>query len=166
MPSLVWSGAKEDIASAVGHFDKATRVLECEVISQDADLPQYVLNNAFMHALQSGHTSLEASLRKIFAIIDEPTAGNVPNWHDPLVSQAFASNAERPAILPPRLRAFVDETRRARNLFTRGYDSFLPERAQATIDAAKELAVELEGAIDVFINAMEPPAPKDGGPRP
>lgn len=113
---------------------------------------------AFMHAVQAGHTSLEAALLRILDILDEekPTGDQ---WHRDLISRAIvdiAGENARPAILPADLARHADETRRFRNLATRSYGSFEPEKAIFTVTAARQLAESLMPALTAFRAAVDP----------
>ena len=153
-----WLDVELEIADAISHFDKAVR-LHAMGGFEAAGILGYQASMAFMHAMQSGHTSLEGALLRVLAILGEsrPTG---ERWHEDLIRRAanpLPGELARPAILPRRIVADVEETRRFRNKATRGYNSFDPSRAGPAIEAAGRLAANLAGAIAEFRRALDAP---------
>lgn len=149
-----WLDVEADLAAAVRHLSNG--VLLYEAGGFDAPgLDGYRAAMAFMHAMQSGHTSLEAALLRVLDIVGEeaPTGAR---WHADLVRRAAAVAATRPAILSAGLAAAVDETRQFRNLATRGYDSFVPRKALDAVEAARAIVLALAGEIAAFRRAVDP----------
>ena len=111
-----------------------------------------------MHAVQAGHTSLEAALARTLDILGEekPTG---EQWHRDLIGRAARElrgiNA-RPPILSEDLAQAADETRRFRNLATRSYGSFDPAKAAPTVSAARQLSRRLTSALSKFRDAIDP----------
>jgi len=151
-----WLLVKRDFDSAAKHFAMARRLHDERL--PDLDIGDYVVGNAFMHAVQSGHTSLESGLLKIFKIIGEASPKeSADNWHEAAVFQACEAVDGRPPIIPADLQGAVDETRRARNVSVRGYDGFDLSRTGATAEAAECLAKALPGVLEGFVQAIDPP---------
>jgi hypothetical protein len=152
-----WIEVFDDARDAVTHYSNGGRLFEAGGFTGD-ELNAYQARMAFMHAIQSGHTSLEASLLRILDILAEERPGG-DQWHRDLISRASKATAGenlRPAILPPKLAAFADETRRFRNLAMRSYGSFDAGKAAATAEAARQLADGLLDAITRFRDAVDP----------
>ena len=149
MTSPKWVLVKRDFQSASHHFRMAAAIHNGE--ASDGRVGAYVQASAFMHAVQSGHTSLEAGFKRIFMVIGEPAPHDVGKWHEATVDQAFVDVDGRGTILPSEMFADVAETRRARNLAVRGYDAFDMGRAEATAGAAGRLAKALPDALRRFI---------------
>ena len=63
----------------------------------------------------------------------------------------------RPPILTGDLGRHADETRRFRNLATRSYGSFEPDKARPTVLAASALSTGLLPALLSFQEAADPP---------
>ena len=168
MTSPRWALVKRDFESAAKHFGMAHAIHYDK--AHGAVMGGYVQASAFMHAVQSGHTSLKSGLQRIFKTIGEPAPHDVDSWHEATVSQAFESVEGRPPTLPPELFEAVDETRRARNLAVRGYDAFDMGKAEATAEAAGRLAQALPSALLEFVARIDPPrrggANRRGGPSP
>ena len=122
----------------------------------------YAAKNAFMHAIQCGHTSLESGLKKILKIIGERIPDDLDNWHEALIVQVCAPIEGRGRILPEQLFAHADETRKSRSLVVRGYDSFDIGKAAATMEAARLLSEKLPGSLMEFIARIDPPESVDG----
>ena len=154
MTSAKWVLVEDDFRDAAHHFQMAEIIHNGE--AGDNPIADYIQANAFMHAVQSGHTSLETGLKRILKIIEEPVPHDVGNWHEALVDQAFADVDGRGTILPPEIFADVDETRRARNLAFRGYGRFVKGRAETTAEAAGRLAKTLPDALERFIRRIDP----------
>jgi hypothetical protein len=155
-----WALVFEDARDAVLHLTNAVRLYEEGGFSGNS-LNAYRSRMAFMHAVQAGHTSLEAALLRILDILDEenPTGDQ---WHRDLISHAgreLGGENARPAILPADLARHADETRRFRNLATRSYGSFDPEKAIFTVTAARQLAEGLIPALTAFCVAVDPAEP-------
>src|SRR5690349_4402510 len=98
---------------------------------------------AFLHAMQSAHTSLESGLVRILEMIGEERPSG-DRWHADLIWRAAI---DRPGIRPPILGsdliAAADETRRFRNVASRAYDNFEPAAAIGAVAAARALAAQL-----------------------
>lgn len=112
---------------------------------------------AFMHAVQSGHTSLEGLLLRILDILKEERPSG-DRWHRDLIRRAcrkLTGSAARPAILSEPLYEAIDETRRFRNLAVRNYDRFRIEKAAATVSAARVIADGLANEITLFMKAID-----------
>lgn len=157
MSDARWATVFEDAQDAVLHLTNAVRLYEDGGFDGNS-LNAYRSRMAFMHAVQAGHTSLEAALLRILDILDEekPTGDQ---WHRDLISRAIvdiAGENARPAILPADLARHADETRRFRNLATRSYGSFEPEKAIFTVTAARQLAESLMPALTAFRAAVDP----------
>jgi hypothetical protein len=100
-------------------------------------------------------TSLESALLRILDLIDEPRPRG-DAWHADLISRAASAVGNRPAILPPAQAAAADETRMFRVRATRAYDNFDPERITSTVEAADDLARNLDDVITRFRPAIDP----------
>jgi hypothetical protein len=152
-----WFDVEAEVADAVDHFTKAVELYELGGF-EDLSLRGYQASMALMHAMQSGHTSLEGALVRILTILEEaPPSGE--RWHEDLVRRAGASlsgELARPAILPPEVVRDVEETRRFRNKAARGYNSFDPARARPALEAASRLAFSLQPAISRFRASIDP----------
>jgi hypothetical protein len=148
-----WIEIDRDKASAVTHFSRAGQIADDPAFEAD-DLAGYTMQMAFMHAMQSGHTSLENALTRILRLLGEalPTG---ESWHADLIQRVAIALTSRPAILPPDLAEAADETRRFRNRAVRSYDNFKSERAKPAIQAAARLAAGLSGAIAAFRQVID-----------
>jgi len=148
-----WIEIERDTESAVTHFSRAAQIATDPSFTAD-DLAGYTMQMAFMHAMQSGHTSLENALTRVLRMLGEalPTG---ESWHADLIQRVATTLPARPAILPPDLAEAADETRQFRNRAVRAYDSFRPDRAKPAIEAADRLAAELSGAISAFRQVID-----------
>jgi len=148
-----WIEIDRDTASAVTHFSRAGQIADDPAFAAD-DLTGYTAQMAFMHAMQSGHTSLENALTRILRLLGE-TLPMGESWHADLIQRVAVALTGRPAVLPPDLAEAADETRRFRNRAVRTYDNFRPDRASPAIQAAARLAAGLSAAIAAFRQAID-----------
>jgi hypothetical protein len=149
-----WIEIDRAIASAIGNFRRGIEFSHHPAFHAD-DVVGAALRMGFMHAIQSGHTSLENALLRILDLIEETRPGGEA-WHADLIGRVGQAVGQRPAILPPGVAASADETRRFRNRATRAYDNFDPDRITPTVAAANDLAQNLSEAIARFRQAIDP----------
>lgn len=149
-----WIEVEEDIASAVRHFGQAVRLHEEGGFDRD-DLDGYRAAMALMHAMQSGHTSLESALVRLLGLLREalPVGGE---WHADLLRRVGRALQDRPALLTPSLLDAADHTRRFRHVAMRGYDTFEPARAADALAAAAILSRQLPEALDRWKSDLDP----------
>jgi hypothetical protein len=148
-----WIEVQRDIEASVQHFAGAARLFA------DPDLRAggwegYKTRMSLMHAMQAGHTSLEAALLRILDIHDEarPTG---EFWHTDLIRRVARPVGDRPAVLTADLFQAADRTRRFRHVAVRTYDFFDPDEAQEAIAAAALLAKTLTATIAAFRTAVD-----------
>ena len=148
-----WIEIDRDTASAVTHFSRAGQIAD-DAAFEAEDMLGYTAQMAFMHAMQSNHTSMENALTRILRLLGEalPTG---ERWHADLIQRVAVALPDRPAILPPDLAEAADETRQFRNRAVRAYDNFRPDRASPAIRAAASLAARLSAAIATFHQAID-----------
>ncbi len=150
-----WIEIEIDLENAIGHFKKSITLFELGGFSEGG-IQGYQAEMALMHAVQSGHTSLESSLLRILEMLDEERpAGR--NWHADIIRRAAtALPGRRPKILSNDLAKAVDETRRFRHRATHNYDSFEIADFTPTIKALHELVQKLRVEIALFKNSIDP----------
>ncbi len=154
MSDARWIEVESDLDGAARHFERAAALFDAGGFDRPG-LDGYRAEMAFMHAVQAAHTSLENGLLRILEMLgEERPVGAI--WHADLIRRAARDlPGLRPAILSAPLAAAADETRRFRNVAARGYDSFDPARAGATVRAATVLAQGLGEALRLFRAAMD-----------
>jgi hypothetical protein len=151
-----WDDVVDDAASATEHFRAAVALYEAGGFEQPG-LDGYRAAMAFMHAVQSAHTSLEGGLLRILDILQEQRPIG-DQWHGDLVRRAcreIAGENARPPILSPALCEAIDETRKFRNLAVRNYERFQIAKALPTVTAARLIAEDLMGEIARFRKAVD-----------
>lgn len=148
-----WFEAEQDAEAARTHFGQAAALWERGGFERP-DLDGYAAAMALMHAMQSGHTSLEASLSRCLYVVGEdlPTGRD---WHADPVRRAASAVDGRPALLPPPLARAAHETRRFRHVAMHSYCDFDAARAGPAIGAARALAEGLPTAFAEFRRALE-----------
>ena len=155
MSDARWIEIERDAAATAEHFRRAAALNDLGGFDA-ADLEGYRAQMAFLHAMQSGHTSLENCLLHILEMLREeaPTGSN---RHADLIHRVSAARPDlRPAILTGAVATAADETRRFRAVATRGYDNFDPGRSAPAVAAARLLAKELMVAVTEFRNSLDP----------
>jgi hypothetical protein len=155
-----WIEIDDDIEAACRHFGNAGRLFD-EGGFDAQDLAGYRARMALLHAMQAGHTSLEAGLKRILALLGEEVPTGEQSHADLIrrVSRPVARpGLARPAVLPTSIAADVDEPRRFRHRATHDYDNFDPALARPAIEAARRLALGLKPSIAAFRDRIDPPA--------
>jgi len=154
MSDARWIEVEDDFQAASEHFHKANQLFEAGGFN-DTGIEGYKAQMAFMHAMQSGHTSLEAGLVRIMKILGEelPDGGD---WHADLIRRVSRSTSDRPAVLTEQTASHADETRRFRHIATKSYNNFQPQQAGRSVDAAAKLAVSLMEELNLFKSIIDP----------
>lgn len=146
---------EDDLAVAIRHFRMAVLLFE-EGGFEGIDIVGYRASMALMHALQSGHTSVEAALVKALDILgeDPPHGGD---WHATIIRRLSRERRDefaRPAILSPELARDLDETRRFRHRAMHVYEGFDARLAAPAVEAAERLVTGL-GAIVERLKSLD-----------
>ncbi len=154
MSDARWFEIDRAIAAAVKHFAGAV-VIYGKDPAVLADEDRYVVDMAFMHAMQAGHTSLENALLRILELCgEEPPSG--ASWHADLVRRIAAQVGDRPAVLTGEAARAADATRRFRSIATHAYDTFDYTQAAATVASARRLCEILPAEIARFRETYDP----------
>ena len=154
MSDARWFEVEANMAAAANHFRRSAEIFSRGDLLGDG-YEEYLARMALMHAMQSGHTSLESGLLKILAMLGEkPPVG--AEWHADLIRRTSHAIEGRPAILPPDVARAVDLTRSFRHVAMRGYENFREDLARPAIDAASYLAQHIEQAIAAFRRTIDP----------
>ncbi len=154
MSDTRWFEIEADIAASVGHFSRAVIIFGTRP-TDEGGLDGYKTRMAFMHAMQSGHTSFEKAMLRIVDMLreDRPTG---EQWHADLIRRMGAALPHRPALLPARLLPAAHETRKFRHRVTHAYDDFEWPLADEAARAADLLSRELPEAVAAFREAVDP----------
>ncbi len=154
MSDARWFEADADIAAAVTHLARSAELYDAGGFAGDG-LDAYRAQMAFMHAMQSGHTSLESALVRILDLLGEE-APTGRDWHADLIRRAGSPMQGRPAMLPAPVAQAANETRRFRHVAMRNYGGFDPGLARPAVDAARLLAGSLPASVAAFRAAVDP----------
>ena len=154
MSDARWFEIDKAVAAAARHFDGAT-VLFARLASPQDEMDRYALEMGFMHAMQSGHSSLESALLRILELCGEeaPTGAR---WHADLIARASSALGSRPAILTDEAARAANNTRQFRALAAHAYDNFDRTRATAAVDSASVLVTLLSQTIARFRQMIDP----------
>ena len=158
MSDARWFEVEVNMAAASRHFRRSVEIFGRGNLLGD-DYEEYQARMALMHAMQSGHTSLENGLLKILAMLGEkPPVG--AEWHADLVRRASHAvevvTAAEQALERPDVAGAVDLTRSFRHVAMRGYENFREDLARPAVDAAGYLAQHVEPAVAAFRRAIDP----------
>ncbi|HEY1411562.1 MAG TPA: hypothetical protein VGF36_05445, partial [Rhodopila sp.] len=116
---------------------------------------RYLVQMAFMHAMQTGHTSLETALLRMLDLCGEaPPTGAA--WRADLIRRVAGPVAGRPAILNRTVEQAADMTRRFRNVAVHAYDTFDYIQAAESVESASLLISQLAPEIARFRQAIDP----------
>ncbi len=154
MSDARWFEVDEDVAAATKHFGMSVDLFAAGGFGGDG-IGAYRAQMAVMHAMQSGHTSLESALVRILDLLGEE-APSGKDWHADLIKRVSREIAGRPAILPPDLARAAGETRRFRHVAMRGYGSFDAELSRPSVLAAGLVARDIGLAVSSFRAAIDP----------
>ena len=83
MTDARWFEVDEDIAAAIQHFAMSADLFAAGDFDGDG-IDAYRARMALMHAMQSGHTSLESALVRILDLLGEE-APSGRDWHADLI---------------------------------------------------------------------------------
>jgi hypothetical protein len=154
MSDARWFEINAAIEAAVRHFTWA-QSFYAKIPGTNAIEDRHLVEMAFMHAMQSGHTSLETALLRILDLHEEaPPTG--PTWHADLIRRAANPIEGRPAILNDTVAQAADLTRRFRNVAVHAYDTFDHRQATEAVDSAGVLVTLLPTEIARFRQAIDP----------
>jgi hypothetical protein len=153
MSDARWLDVDDDLASAVFHFGRSVEIFNAGGFEGEG-LSAYKSRMALMQSMQSGYSSLELALERVFEILGEEKPGG-PNYHADLIRRARRDiEGDRPAILPHQLAEAVDEARRFRHVARRTYDDFRPDAAAPALQAAAVIRDQIVDAIAKFRRAV------------
>ncbi|MBN8927065.1 MAG: hypothetical protein BGO51_09880 [Rhodospirillales bacterium 69-11] len=153
MSDARWLEIDAAVASAIHHFAGAAEIFDRFPTASGTE--RYLVEMAFMHAMQAAHTSLENALLRILELCGEE-APTGRQWHADLIRRAARDVDGRPAILVGEVAEAADETRQFRNVAARSYDNFNERKAAPAVAASRLLAHALPKAIARFRQAIDP----------
>ena len=149
MTDARWIEVEDNLESASNHFANAAQLYDAGGFDADG-LAGYRARMALLHAMQSGHTSLEGALKRILEILGEEAPTGDQSHADLVkrVSRAVDTPGHvRPAVLTPEVARDVDEARRFRHRATHDYDDFDATLATPSLEAARRLAESLKPCV-------------------
>lgn len=157
MSDARWFEVDEDIAAAVEHFGRSVEMFS-EGGFDDDSLSGYRSRMALMHAMQSGHTSMEAALVRTLKLLGEELPAGT-DWHTDLIRRVAREVGGRPAIFNAELSKAAGETRRFRHVAMKSYGSFDTELARPAVLAASFVVRNLPAAMAAFKARIDPVPP-------
>lgn len=162
MSDARWADVESDIVAVALHFGNAMELYSRGGFNIENHLERYARAYALMHAMQSGHTSAEAAMRRILDILreDRPTG---EDWHKALIARLakpLTGEHARPALLPHEVATDLYETLGFRHRAMHSYGDFDVSKAAPAIEAAARLKDSLAAAVASFRAAVDPPGPR------
>jgi hypothetical protein len=153
MSDTRWFEIDSAVAAAAKHFAGAVLIYQ-KVPAAQAPEDRYLVEMAFMHAMQAGHTSLENALLRILELCSEdpPTGGT---WHADLIRRAANPVGGRPVVLHDDAARAADVTRRFRSVAVHAYDDFDHAQAAKAVASAAMLINLLPAEIGRFRQTMD-----------
>jgi hypothetical protein len=156
MSDARWRDVQWGVASAVEHFSQALVLYDMGGF-EGSSVEAYRASMAFMHSMQSAHTSLEGALLRLLDLLGEERPSG-EHWHQDLIwrfCRPQSGARARPVVLSAALCEAIDETREFRNIAMRGYGGFKAQRARPAVAAARVIAAELSAAIEKFRDVID-----------
>ncbi len=96
--AVLWRDIERDLASSHRHFSLAVDVFD-ELRGASSDSGQSIATMGFLHAVQSGYTSLEAGMNRLLALLDELLPAGA-DWPKTLLLRLVeAAPGSRPALV-------------------------------------------------------------------
>jgi hypothetical protein len=149
MTDARWADIDADLVAAETHFSAAITLLEGGALDAEG-FEGYTRRMAFLHAMQAGHTSVEAALRRLLLALGEPLPEG-PDWHAVLIRRAAQEiTGARPAVLSEPLAAAMQETRGFRHVAAHVYDEIRPSGARLAADAARVVLAKARPEFEAF----------------
>ena len=161
MTAARWLAIDGDFRAACDHFSRATQIFDMGGFDSPG-LEGYKVSMSFMHAMQSGHTSLEKGLLRILELLGEDRPVG-QYWHMDLLNQVGQPVEGRGAVFPHDVCEHAHNTRRFRNVATRSYERFDPPQATIAVASAKSLVERLDRCLRDFKLQIDPPGNDGGG---
>jgi len=157
-----WTDVEVELLASVEHFRNAIQLFEQDGFDKPA-IEGYKERMAFLHAMQSGYTSLENGLLRVLSILNESHPSG-DDWHADLIKRVSREIKEnRPAILSADTAKLADEARRFRHVAARNYSNFRPDQAGNAIAAVRILVERIISEIDQFRTVIDPEENDGGG---
>jgi uncharacterized protein YutE (UPF0331/DUF86 family) len=162
-----WADVESDLAAATLHFSNALQLYAQGGFDSKNHLEKYARGYALMHAMQSGHTSAEAAMRRILDILreDRPTG---EDWHKALIARLakpLTGEHARPALFSHEVAIDLYETLGFRHRAMHSYGDFDASKAEPAIEAAARLKDNLPAAVASFRETVDPrPPTSNSGP--
>jgi hypothetical protein len=145
-----------DIDAAALHFSSALKLIDDGAL-EASGFDGYTRRMAFLHAMQSGHTSAETALRRVLLSLGEALPEGA-DWHAVLIRRCSqAIDGERTAILSQRLADALQETRGFRHVATHVYGDIRPASARLAADSARVVNALLRAELSDFWKRLEQP---------
>jgi uncharacterized protein YutE (UPF0331/DUF86 family) len=158
-----WADVESDVVAVTLHFGNAIELYARGGFDIENRLERYARRYALLHAMQSGHTSAEATMRRILDILREerPTGDD---WHKALIARLakpLTGEHARPALLSHEVATDLYETLGFRHRAMHSYGDFDASKATPAIKAAARLKDSLRAAVASFRETVDPPPRKD-----
>ena len=153
---MSWNDIERDLASPRRHFTLAIDTFD-DLRAVQPDRDHDVKTMGFLHAMQSGYTSLEAGRKRLLALLDEPLPVG-SNWHKALLCRLEEpAPGSRPAlVVEPGLRPALRGLLAFRHIAAHAYDEFDQDRAALAVQNARVFLAAVDPAMARFRTTVDP----------
>jgi hypothetical protein len=158
MSDARWLDVEDSLRQGMHHLERAVD-LHREGGFDGDELGAYRATMAFLHAMQSGYTSLESSFLRLLDLVGEERPIG-PDWHAALVARLTIPTNNRPALLDASLARAVGELRRFRHIAAHSYDLFDPARAGPVVEHARLVVRRIPDAVAKLRSAIDRDGPR------
>lgn len=154
MTDARWIDVLDDMTAAVRHFSAAGRIFGADAMTGEA-WEAYVHQMAFLHAMESGYSALEAGLERILDILREerPTGSQ---YHADLIRRLGREIPGRPRLFDDEMVHAVDLARRFRHGARTINDGLDLQLALPAVRATDVLIPRLIPAVEAFRHVIDP----------
>jgi hypothetical protein len=153
-----WSDVEAEVEQALKHFGMAIEIFRAGGFD-DPGIEGYKSISAFKQGMDAGYTAIERALEDILSILGEelPTGRDFHRILLDRVSRPLVGDHARPAIFGEHLRQNLLEALRMRHRVRHSsYDEFIPQKAEPSVEAAREIVVHIRSTIAEFRKKIDP----------
>ena len=155
MMAELWADIARDFRSAKRHYEQAAALFRSGRF-EPGSTTEYYDEMALLHAMQSGYTSFEAGLKRLFTLIDERLPEGSDSHALLLLRARDPIEGLRPAIFDETLYRAADELRKFRHVAIHTYDYFDRDKADLALRRVDVFLAGLDPAIARFRAVIDP----------
>jgi hypothetical protein len=153
-----WSDVEADVEQALKHFRMAIEIFQAGGFD-DPGIEGYKSISAFKQGMDAGYTSVERAIEGVLSILGEelPTGRDFHRVLLDRVTRPLSGEHARPAIFDEHLKHDLLEALRMRHRVRHSsYDEFIPQKAEPSVEAARNIVASVRAAIVAFRKKIDP----------